>query len=239
MIVDDPDRQPTRSPATSLADEKERILADFRDWLDALSGQELAECTGAPAAEERVPDLFSFLSELAALRRDVQLQGRSNQALRHDVKDLTSEFAENAGNQLKELSDALAEVKRRVPDAQREARAEAALELAGVCEGLARCLSSMRGRTAPWLARRARRQAFVEELQKPLELVLGKADDAVRRLGLRPVAAVGDAFCSHRMRATETTGSDPRSPGTVVEIIRQGYTLDGVLLQAADVKVTQ
>ena len=85
----------------------------------------------------------------------------------------------------------------------------------------------------PWLFKA---RQICDDLKRSQKMLLDKVDDALRRLNVLPVAAVGDAFDATCMRAcgVSTTGA---VSGVVTRIDRQGYMRDGRLLRTAEVEV--
>jgi len=225
--------EPPPSPLQQL---KRNILADFSAWLDELDAEDLRAATDPPE-DDSAPDLFSFFSELAALRRDVQLQGKASQGLRSDVQDVTNELKTGVEEQVRNLANAVIDIKNQVPRARREAQTAIALEFVEIAEGLERCRDLQTPASLPLFLTRGRREAVLRELHRPIGLLAAKAGDALRRLGIRSIAAVGDTFSPGTMRAADTTSGSGRASGTVTEIVRQGYTLNDDVLRVAEVKV--
>ncbi len=233
-----PEQRMAPSPRPGWEERKERILADFRDWLEQLDEADL-DAPEDPPEEKQAPDLASFFGELAALRRNAQLQMKTNEALRRDVGEMSAGFGNHAEELLRTFRDTLADVKQRVPRERREARATVALELIALCEGVQRCLERMAEFTPPRMLWRKQLEALRRDLLTPVELVAKKAKDIFERLDIQPVAAAGERFDSLRMRVVEVTAGGGVPPGTVSSVVRQGYVFDGELIQTAEVTVEQ
>jgi molecular chaperone GrpE (heat shock protein) len=216
-------------PPSRLAGLREKILADFRGWLDNLADAELVSMAErAPDA----PDLMALFGELSAMRRDVQLQAKSSQGLRREVEELASGLTSGVAEQVRSLGDVVTDLRTRIPKARREAQVAFALELAEIREALNRCRQAQEGIRLPRLVLgTAHRQALLEELRKPLELVEARSADALRRLG-----APFDAGC---MRVVEAVTEAGVEAGTVLQVVRQGYRLEGEVIRTADVKVAR
>jgi molecular chaperone GrpE (heat shock protein) len=224
-------------PPSRLAGLREKILADFRGWLDNLADAELVSMAErAPDA----PDLMALFGELSAMRRDVQLQAKSSQGLRREVEELASGLTSGVAEQVRSLGDVVTDLRTRIPKARREAQVAFALELAEIREALNRCRQAQEGIRLPRLVLgTAHRQALLEELRKPLELVEARSADALRRLGVEPVAAEGAPFDAGCMRVVEAVTEAGVEAGTVLQVVRQGYRLEGEVIRTADVKVAR
>jgi len=219
---------------------KKQLLADFSAWLDQLDGFPLDETGGSEASEVDPPDLFSFYSELAALRRDSQLQAKAVQGMRENITELGDALQAEAKLQTQVAADAASDLRSELPRARREAQAVAMSTLIELVEGLGRSDQHLAEASLPMFpGRKARRERIMAELRTPVTLLAAKARDALQRLGVRPVASVGDPFDSRTMRVVATVEETGHHGGRVYEIVRQGYTLQNGVLQLAEVKVNQ
>ncbi|MGH9468073.1 MAG: nucleotide exchange factor GrpE [Terriglobales bacterium] len=79
----------------------------------------------------------------------------------------------------------------------------------------------------------------IEELRKAMDLLHRQLLDAVRKAGLEPVAARGQAFDPHWHEALELVESDEAPEGSVVEELQRGYKLHEHLVRPAMVKVAR
>lgn len=217
---------------------KEEVMLAFEAWLDELDEDEAADCLEAARSQSSEPDLETFFRELAALRQEVRLQSKANNNLGRDVRQLADSVGAGLENSVRSIANAVNDVKRQVPEARREAQRDGALELIAVVEGLERNLTGFDAISLPlffWGA--GAKEKLREQIRRPQELVLAKAHDAMRRLQITSVAAVGDEFDPKRMRAIGATVDGQARSGTVVEVCLQGYLMNESLLRTADVKV--
>ena len=144
------------------------------------------------------PDLFSLLAQLAALTRETQLQGRATNRLHAELGGRARRLAESASS-----PDAVA---KKLAEARREAR----LELVGRAARGARSFRARpRGGPAagsPGSAGSGRgfgQRPVLEALVEGNRLALERLDDALRRLDVHEIPALGKPFDPRVMRAVE------------------------------------
>ena len=77
------------------------------------------------------------------------------------------------------------------------------------------------------------------EFRSGVELIYKQLQDALSRLGVRPVPAKGVAFDPHVHEAIEMVETSEVPDHQVIEELQRGYTLKGRLLRPAMVKVAQ
>ncbi len=221
-------QQGAGSPQT---DWREALMGRFEAWL-----QEVPEPPAAPPAPAReVPDLYSLLGELAALKQEVRMQARAVHGATRAAEDSAEALREALAGREDELAGLAENLKSMIPAARRDARASVLVELVRVRESLERvCEAADRSSlpNRPWLGA-ARRQ--IEKMARAVRLVLAEADDALRRLNVVPVVAVGEPFDSRTMHAAGRSAQG--APGTVTTVLRQGYRAGDGLLQLAEVIV--
>jgi molecular chaperone GrpE len=223
-------------PQESLSDPERRRL--FLESV-AASLDELAEAEPAPAglapevmsAPDQIPDLFSFLAQLAALTRETQLQGRATNRLHAEL-----------GATLERLTESVSRpeiVARKLAETRREGRLELVGELLEVRDRFARGLDEARRHLRGLRGLRARfgSRPVLQSLVEGNSLALERLDDALRRLDIHEIPALGKPFDPRWMRAVEVTAASAAPSGTVVEVFRAGYTADGRVLRFAEVKV--
>ncbi|MCF7838241.1 MAG: nucleotide exchange factor GrpE [Candidatus Marinimicrobia bacterium] len=227
-----------------LTDWKEQILDDFRRWLAAqpeMPPEELPTADPAPP-----PDLATLLDELAALRQEVRGLGRTSARLAAQAEETGTGLRDQlatVSTRLEAEATALSQLDTRREDLART-REEAARPLLLEVADLADALYEVAGRPPPTLAwpayvPRCVRRRVADSLPDTGPILRAKADAALRRQGLRPVAAVGDDFDPARMNAAGVSDAGQVAPGCVSAIIRQGYGLSRGILRVAEVIVEQ
>lgn len=76
-----------------------------------------------------------------------------------------------------------------------------------------------------------------EALRRGVELIHKQFKDALSKLGLEPVEAVGHTFDPHVHEAVTTEATDKHKENTVIEEFQRGYKIGDRLLRPAKVKV--
>lgn len=72
---------------------------------------------------------------------------------------------------------------------------------------------------------------------KGQEMSLSYLDDSLRGMNVEPIAHEGGLFEPPGMRAVETLIATRYPPGTILEVVRQGYMRDGKRLRTAEVRI--
>ncbi len=212
------------------SDWRESLLAEFEAWLS-----EVPEPPAAAGSVAESPDLYSLYAELVALKQEVRMQARAAHGAARAAESSATALNEALATRGSELAGVADNLKGMIPAARRAARAEVLTELVRLRESLQHACEAAGDSVLPnrpWLGA-ARKQ--IEKSARAVRLVLAEADDALRRLSVVPVAAVGEAFDARTMRAAGR--SDQGVPGTVTTVLRQGYRAGDGLLQLAEVIV--
>lgn len=215
-------------------DRRRRLLEAAGTWLDDLAEAEPAPPGLAPeiqTSSEPEPDLFSLLSQLAALTRETQLQGRATNRLHAELSAALESLAANMPSP--------ESIARKLAEARRDARLELLAELLEVRDRLTRGLEEAQRRLAALRGFRARfgQRPVLEALLDGNRLARERFDDLLRRLDVHEIPCLGKAFDPAVMRAIEAVQTSAAPPGTVVEVFRSGYTSNGRVLRFAEVKV--
>ena len=188
-------------------------------------------------APDEPPGLQALLGELVALRQDVRLQARASQTAASHIAELGQKVESGIEQAASQLGQAAGVAKSLVPEARREAQRAVALELVALLEGLSRCQAAFQNLALPRFLLGGGRAELRKRLVQPLDLLLAKGQDAMRRLRLAAIAEVGAPFDPSSMRAVGTCRNRTVPPGHVAEVVRQGYHLGPEILQAAEVNV--
>jgi len=215
-------------------DARHHLRETVTRWLDELDEAEPAPAGLAPevlASSEPSPDLFTLLSQLTALTRETQLQGRATNRLHADLSAALERLAQSVTP-----ADTVA---RRLAEARREARLEVIGELLEVRDRLARGIDEARRRLAALRGLRGRlgQRPVLAALVEGAALARERLDDTLRRFDVQEIACHGEPFDPALMRAVEVVETAAAPPGTVVEVFRPGYASDGRVLRFAEVKV--
>ena len=213
---------------------RQQLLEALEQWLEDVAEAEAPPAGIAPevdAAQVPAPDLFSLLSQLTALTRETQLQGRATNRLHTEL----SEKLDTMSAQIVSLDGTV----RKVSEVRREARLEVISEILDVRDRFIRGLTEAQRRLAAiprWWARFAQRPVLEAVVQGNV-LACERLDDLLRRLEVQEITCLGKPFDPTLMQAREVAQTTVASPGTVLEVFRAGYTAGGRVLRFADVKV--
>lgn len=207
------------------------MLAAVERWLDELPEPEPPPSGLAPEAIDTPapgPDLFSLLERLTALTREVQLQGRATNRLHADL-----------GAAIDRMAASGEPTPRKLADARREGRLEVVAELLEVRDRLSRGLEEGQRRLAALRGLRARLggRPVLAALVEGNLLARERLDDALRRLDVVETPCLGKPFDPTLMRAVDVEATAAHVPGTVVEVLRPGYAMNGRVIRFAEVKV--
>lgn len=209
---------------------KDALTAQFRAYLDRVDAE---ESTGADA--EPAPDLFTLLSELAALKNEVKLESRQ-------VKTALDEFRA-LFERLRETNARLTDEQERRCEQSRVADRQAAKDLLLDLLELRDRMQAGQAQAARfrpgWLTRRRRAPLLIGALADGMGLTLRRLDELLLRQGVRPLTAVGRPFDPHRMHAAELTEDPARPNGEVIAERRPGWLLHEGLLRPAEVIVNR
>ena len=211
-----------------------RLKQMLSEWVDELGEPEPTPDGVAPeilASAEAAPDLFALLSQLTALTRETQLQGRATNRLHADLTAALEHLSENVTS--------AETVARRLAETRRDGRLEVIVELLEVRDRLARGLDEARRRLGALRGLRARfgQRPVLEAVVEGVALACDRLDDALRRLDVQETTCAGQPFDPTLMRAVDVAETTAAAPGTVVEVFRPGYVSNGRVLRFADVKV--
>ncbi len=229
------DKRPT---IPAFAPWKQRVLDDFRAWLETLADDETAYTDDAgDLGIDRFPDLTAFYGELGALKQEVKLQARATQQVGRGIEQVADGFRKNFKEQSEKLNKTASDLRSQAGDVRREAQNEVLLEAISVRDAMVRALENMPADAASrWFWRKPSWQR-VENGRRQLQLVYDKLDELLRRFQVFPVAQKGDLFHAETMRVVLTSENSGAAHGTVVAVVVQGYRRDKSLLKLAEVQV--
>ena len=211
-------------------EEIERILADFRVWLETQPDE--------PAAPEAPAiDLTTIVRELTALRHEVNLQTRASRGQLEQNAELLAEL-----RQAIESTDDAAEPEPSRPLLKALVEARDALGLAR--EQLERTLQApppVRSAWSRWFgpADDGRQREALEAVAAGYAMSLSRLDRALEQHGFERIACAGLPFDPETMEAIEAVKEPGRTGSEVLAEIRPGYLLDGRLYRAAQVRVAR
>jgi len=207
-------------------DDDEAIKSDSEEGSDLPQQIELAadpdgkQQNAGSAAEE---DAAQDVSEAADPQPDVSAQ------LQTQIEALTAEKATLYDKLLRlqaEFENYRRRVERERGDIYQHGREDVLLQFLPVVDNVERARSSLETS-----------EGDAEALRHGVELIHKQFKDALSKLGLEAVEAVGQAFDPHVHEAVTTEATDKHKENTVIEEFQRGYRIGDRLLRPAKVKV--
>lgn len=215
---------------------KQRVLADFAHWLEAIPDAEPPPETDGDATDAS-GDLLALIGETTALRQEVKLMGRNTGKLLSNVEQV----AENVTTKVLPLAEDRRRQDREVR--QLEARnllRPLLLEMGDLREAIREAEEQLSEPRWPWyVPARIRRLASVERYRGIQGMLIRRIDSILQRHDVKPVAAVRDRFDASVMTAAGVSRDAAVAPGHVHAIVKQGFAVSGDLLRPAHVIVEE
>lgn len=255
----------------------DRILADFRGYLEAL-----ADPPPAPDREPPPFDLAALTAQFTALRHDVNLQTKAARGVGEQVSAaldrLTPVPKSDQSEQLKPLLKVLIDVADALGTAERQVRRTAdsftplldklaapalpeppptdiappgffgklfgtgktsVTPAIGLQQWARDAITADEARTATATEAVERLAALIDGVADGYGISLRRIEKALPPFGLEPIDCVGRPFDPELMEVVEATGGTGKPTGTVVEVVRQGYRLNGQVFRFAQVRVAR
>lgn len=207
---------------------KEQLLDRFRDYLDQ-------EAPASPPHAAKVPDLFSLLAELAALKNEVKIESRQVKAALDEFRGLFDTLQQSNAR----LDAELARQREQEVKTRQETERDLLMELLELRDRIQAGQTSMRHYRPGWLARRAGVKDHLDSLGEGQAMNLRRLDDILARRGVRPLEVVDRGFDPHTMHVVETAYESDQEDGRVLGEIRTGFTQHERLLRPAEVTVNK
>lgn len=195
--------------------------ADLRP--DELAAVEVIESEDEPTVEET-----GAVSEADTPEPDTQEPSPFSK-LRSQVDVLMSERASLYDKLLRrqaEFENYRKRVERERAELYQHGREDVLLQFLPVVDNFERALSSLE-----------ESEGDAEALRRGVELIHKQFSDALTKLGLETVEAVGHTFDPHLHEAVTTEATDKHKENTVIEEFQRGYKIGDRLLRPAKVKV--
>lgn len=206
------------------------IISDEEDEAVAASPREV-KSKSAMRKEAEADDLQQTM-ELAWAAMETQLAQikRENSSLKDQLLRKQAEF-ENYRKR----------TEREKQDARQSGRTAVLLEMLAVLDNFERALVSVTNAAGKAgqkeTGKEAKRSAEDEALRQGFELIYKQFKDALTKLGVEPVEAIGKTFDPHLHEAVTIEESAEHEANTVIAEFQKGYKLGEQLLRPAQVKV--
>jgi len=223
---------------------KRDALDAFKRWLDALPDNEPPP-DAPPADAEPSVGLVDLADAVSTLARESKALARSSDQSMRQLEG----FLESARSQpppddsRTELAAIEARMRAQSRELGRKERNDVLRDLGDAYESLHAArerLAKIDDTHAPSTAGLFRRKSppAANPASAPvLDIPLRKLKDVLNRNHVEDVARVGEPFDAKTMRVAAASHHGLVSPGCVSEIVRQGYRIQGDLVQTAEVTV--
>lgn len=233
-----------RDAAPLTAADIDRVLADFRGWLDELLSGGHSLPTSEPPPEPI--DLHTLAAQFVALRHEVNLQTRATRtAIEQNAKLI--EQRTTPDETLRQLLKTIIDVGDALTLAWREVeKVRSAVEplLADLTaaharpRGLAARLFGSGATADPRSTQAAERiRPLLASLADGYALSLRRIERVLPEFGLEPIATLGQPFDPNTMEVVEVAAGGPS--GTVLNEVRRGYRWNGTVFRYAQVTVAR
>jgi len=210
---------------------KDQLAARFRAYLDGAA--EALEA-GTVTDGEPIPDLFTLLAEVAALKNEVKLESRNLKSALDEFRDLYAALRE-ANTRLAEEQARSLEQERRLGE---RAQKELLLDLLELRDRL-QAGQDQAERFRPEALVRRSAVRFIGSMAEGMAMNLRRLDETLARRGVRPLSALGQPFDAHTMHAVELARDPDQPTGLVVGELRKGFLYRDELLRSAEVVVNR
>ncbi|SEQ02312.1 molecular chaperone GrpE [Ectothiorhodospira magna] len=206
--------------------DKAQLLEQFRAYLDTAPDT---------LPDPEAPDLFTLLSEMAALKTEVRLESRQFRT----ALDQFGEVFETLRQSNQRLQEALARQREQAATERQDAETPLLLELLDLRDRLQAGHARADHYSPGWLARRSGAGRFVSGMAEGMAMNLAHLDDMLARREVRPVTTLGQPFDPHTMQAVGTSHVPDQPSGIVTREVRPGFTRQGRVLRTSEVIVNK
>jgi molecular chaperone GrpE len=233
---------PNSAPSTFSDEEKERLVEEFRAYLeDATQPPERGGSSGCDGFESPAPavDLSTLLAEMAVLKNELRLQSRQ---FKNTLDELRA-FGGDLRAHSERLQEELERAREQAASIQTQTTRQFLLALLDLRDRLQsgvdaarRPPSSLMAHLLPGPAR------FAASLAEGQRLTLQRLDELLAGHRVRPLRVIGETLDPQRMRVVgleAAAGSAAVADGTVLREVQRGFLLDGELLRIAEVIVSK
>jgi len=216
---------------------KDALRRDFETWLAALDESPAPE--GLPGAPHDTPDLYSFHAQFTAANTESRKANRRTAEAMSQWGETLARFESG----LQPLRETAAQLAAAQPKAGRMSRAHCLIlvELLDRLHRLARAFETPPASPRTWWPGRhdkAWRLAWLAQHQA-LDILVSHLEGLLGKEGVTALTTVGQPFDPALMMSVAAESDAAVPPHTVLEGLAAGYTRDGELLRAAQVKVSR
>jgi molecular chaperone GrpE len=214
-----------------VEDWRVEIEENFRHWLAQVEPRDLY---AAPI--EKIPDLYSFFEQLAALKSEMRKSGRRS----HETFSRFGETLADFERMIQSLSARLGEERASRDEADLLSKRRLYLPLLELFERFKRMERRIaRPPQRPRFFRARRWRGAWSDVREGFEILGTHFEALLDGEGIRAIEAKGRPFDPALMTAIDVRETDEAEPNTVVEEISRGYFHRGHVLKLAEVAVAR
>lgn len=199
--------------------------------------QQDASVDSKAALGDRQTDLFTVLSELAALKNEVHLESRQFKSALDSIRQLTDTLQSERDTLTEQVKQARVDAKRM----NREALKPLLSQLLDLYDRLDAGLKAAERYQPKGFALRGRRheRAMIEAMRQGQELTLRRLEQLLASYDVQPISVVDKELDPHAMRASEIDHRADIADGVVTAELRKGFQWGNEVLRTAEVKVNR
>jgi len=221
--------EPRRQDPSGSTKWKQKALADFSIWLEDMPEND--------PVDDRVAmdgcDLYTMLTEFAALRQEIKLQTREQ----HKTLKIQETLIDEHRQIVTLYKDRIDKIDRLEATIRNSTEKKAVLPFLDIRDALVRGLSAARAACGSGgILRRPPRG--IRGVVEGYELALRRFDRALAAVDIQPVITVGRPFDPACMRAVDRRKVPDKAPGIVLEEYVCGFIRGEDVIRPADVVVS-
>jgi molecular chaperone GrpE len=238
-ILDQLEAEDSLAAATAQGDEDlQAVCAALVGLTDANQQQReaLQKLHDSMPAVQGLTDAVSTLLKTLATEREQEKQKREKREQERD-KQQQEQRVQARREIFKEVLDTVIDMHDRLSDQLAMALTDVSStpDLAPVPK---RRWWQRRAQTTPG-PDNAEMRVAVERLVKGCQLAIQRLDESLARWHVHPIDCIGQPFDAERMKAVDREERADAADGTVLQVIRNGYTWNKTLFRSAEVKIAQ
>ncbi len=206
-----------------------RLLAEFTACLDDMDRD-------MPEDDPRAVDLYSLLSEMAALKNEIRIESRQFKGALDDFRT----FAETLNGHTRRLERDLDRAREEASGNERRIERNFLLGLLTLRDSLQAGVNAAGNPPRSfWDRLIPGPQRFANSLAEGQRLTLRRLDDTLESYGVRPMPVLGAPLDPNSMRVVGVEANDTVANGTVLREARSGFFYHADVLRIAEVIVSK
>lgn len=230
-----PEHNGTLIPETDARTaEKERLVLQFRKWLDAQPEIPAARMDTPETGKQT--DLYSLFAEFIALKGEIKIESRQFKSAFDDFRK-TLELLETGYKVLQKEAEGRIEGAKEIRFLATQSFIVELLEIRDRVEDSQQVMATLKPKI---LKRKYRKKkALLSSMKQGQTMLLNRIEKLLQNHDVLPIEAAGQPFDPHKMRAVEIDCKPKKENGIVLTELRKGYTRHDEVIRVAEVKVNK